>query len=70
MVQSNEIEIGNELIEKIRREFPDIDAVRARRIVKIFAEHMRETIKKVSSRREPNTGKTEIRLGSLMGPRD
>ncbi len=69
MVQTN-IEIGNELVEKIRREFPDIDATRARRIVKIFAEHMRETIKKVSSKREPNIEKNQIRLGSLMAPRD
>jgi hypothetical protein len=69
VVRTN-VEIGNELVERIRREFPDIDAARAHRIVKIFAEHMREIIKKVNGKREPNTGKTQIRLGSLMAPRD
>jgi hypothetical protein len=54
---------GNDLVEKIRREFPDLDTDRAHRIVKIFAEHMRETIKKV-------TTSPKGTLGSLMGPKD
>ncbi len=68
MSQSPMTDIGNELVEKIRREFPEINADQAHRIVRIFAEHMRETIKKVNNKLEQDQKRLGT-LGSLMGPR-
>jgi hypothetical protein len=47
MTESNfKAHTSDELVEKIRREFPDIDAARAHRLIRIFAEHMKEATEK------------------------
>ena len=37
---------SDELVEKIRQEFPEIDAARAHRLIRIFAAHMKEAAAK------------------------
>jgi hypothetical protein len=48
-------DVANELIKKIQQEFPDIDEHRAHRFVRIFAEHMTETGKRVRKGRRPHS---------------
>jgi hypothetical protein len=52
MSQNTRTDGRREIVDKIRREFPDIDDARARQIVKVVVEHMKESVRKVDEERK------------------
>jgi hypothetical protein len=61
-------DIADKLIKKIQQEFPDIDERRAQRLVRIFAEHMTGTGKRVRKELELKAALREA-LESRIAPR-
>jgi len=44
--ENHDMSVHTELVDRIRREFPDIDRARADRLVRIFTAYMTEVVEK------------------------
>jgi len=58
-----------EIVDKVRREFPDIDEARAQRIVTVVVDHMKESVRIIGTEMKQRTAQ-EVSLAIGLSPVD